>query len=189
MRPWHLVDGLRARAEVAEVDRLDGLRRPGRLIVLDGADHVVGSAPKQAARRLVLAVHGIAVDNAASDRRGCWRARERPGFRCSCDVRPPAALRSHGAVGVPRAPRRSAESPSSVMLRGTACSVLSRPWRYSCCMCSCASAGCPDPLTDCVCSSGVAGVSVGAAVVEAGALGPARCSAACSRARTHPLAS
>ena len=60
-----LVDGF-VPGRVAEVDRLE-VFEDGFLIVLDGADHVVGAAPEQAARRLVLGVHRIDGDNAACE--------------------------------------------------------------------------------------------------------------------------
>ena len=60
-----LVDGF-VPGRVAEVDRLE-VFEDGFLIVLDGADHVVGAAPEQAARRLVLRVHRIDGDNAACE--------------------------------------------------------------------------------------------------------------------------
>ena len=44
-----------------------GFAEGGGALVLDGADHVVGAAPEQAARRLVLGVHRIDGDNAACE--------------------------------------------------------------------------------------------------------------------------
>ncbi len=60
-----LVDGF-VPGRVAEVDRLE-VFEDGFLIVLDGAEHVVGAAPEQAARGLVLGVHGIEGDDAACE--------------------------------------------------------------------------------------------------------------------------
>ena len=60
-----LVDGF-VPGRVAEVDRLE-VFEDGLLIVLHRAEHVVGAAPEQAARGLVLGVHGVHGDDPACE--------------------------------------------------------------------------------------------------------------------------
>ena len=90
----------------------------GFLIVLDGADHVVGAAPEQAAapsragrashRRCQCGLRG----------RGCWRARVRPGISVALavDLHLPE---DHATSRVPPPATGSSMRPSSDLLRGS----------------------------------------------------------------------
>ena len=117
-----LVDGF-VPGRVASVDGPE-IVEDGLLIVLNGADHIVGVALEQAARGVVLGVHRIDGDGTPGEVEAVRELAARRGSRCSCCR--PRPVPGSGPSHV-RPPRPSSGAPfrSASRRRAHPC----RPWR------------------------------------------------------------